>query len=205
MKTPSKQQVVLIHGGDTYDTYEEYLADLTESKQDADDFMDDQERRWRDRMHEVLGAGYEVFNPEMPNWMNAKYELWKIWFEKMLEYVHDGAIYVGHSLGGIFLAKYFAEKPMRIPGAIFLVSAPFAQRGEKGMADFILPDDLSKLVALGPKVHLYHSEDDPIVSFEDFEKYKKLLPTASARAFKKGGHFITTDFPELVAELRAIK
>jgi predicted alpha/beta hydrolase family esterase len=200
-----KKQVVLIHGGDTYDTYEQYLADLKGSKMEADAFLDKGERRWRDRLFEVLGDEYEVFNPEMPNWMNAKYAEWKIWFEKVVAHVRPGAIYVGHSLGAIFLAKYFAENDDHGLAALFMLAAPFAQKGEKGMADFLLPEDLSRLAKLGPKVHLYHSEDDPVVVFSDLAEYRKALPDAEVRVFKKGGHFRMVEFPELVADIRAIR
>ncbi len=205
-----KKQVILIHGADTYDSYEEYIADLRAARRNAEDFLDQGERRWRDRMFEVLGADYEVYNPEMPNWMNAKYLEWEIWFDKLMKHVRSGAIFVGHSLGGIFLAKYFAEHPDHGLAALFMIAAPFVQKGEKdttsttGMADFILPADLSRLRALGPKVHLYHSKDDPIVPFSHFHGYEKALPDAQTRVFERGGHFIIEDFPELVADIRAV-
>jgi hypothetical protein len=75
-----KKQVVIIHGGDTYDSYEKYLEDLKALKLD---FTRVTKKSWKDSFEEDLGEGFEVIRPEMPNWMNAKYLEWKIWFDKL--------------------------------------------------------------------------------------------------------------------------
>ena len=60
----------------------------------------------------------------MPNKGNAVYEEWKMIFEKFALALSPDTIYVGHSLGGIFLAKYISENTLNT-GMVHLISAPF--------------------------------------------------------------------------------
>jgi len=47
---------------------------------------------------------------------------------------------------------------------------------EYSLADFVLPATLEKFEKQGGRIFLYHSEDDSVVPFVDFEKYKKAKP-----------------------------
>ncbi len=196
-----KQQVVVIHGGETFDTYEAYLEFLKAYSLDFDAMG---QKMWKDTLGEKLGEEYEVIKPRMPNALNAKYAEWKIWFEKYIPNLRDGIIFVGHSLGGIFLAKYLGEHTFpRTIDATFLVAAPYDDaNAEYTLADFVVPESLDLLAQQSGKLYLVHSEDDPVVAFADFRRYQAALPTATAMTFTDKGHFILEEFPELVNEIR---
>lgn len=198
-----KKQVVVIHGGETFDTYEHYLAFLKEYQIDFEHMSG---KGWKGALPEELGEAYEVIAPRMPNAMNAKYAEWKIYFEKYLPYLKSGVLLIGHSLGGIFLAKYLSEQAMPVKvGALYLVAAPYAARtAEYSLADFTLGEDLGRIEAQCDSVFLYHSTDDPIVPFADFETYHSRLSRAVTRQFTDRGHFDQEAFPELVADIRSI-
>jgi predicted alpha/beta hydrolase family esterase len=188
-----KQQVVLIHGGDTYDSSEEYLQSMKREKVTPEDFKRDYVKKWRDTLTDKLGSKFEVFYPKMPNPDNARYGEWKAWFEKLLKFTGPDTIFIGHSLGAIFLAKYFSEpNKVRDPKAVILVAPPF------GVTDFRLPADTSGLAALGKKLHMFFSKDDPLVSFQNHYKYRKIAPDSQQHIFTDRGHFIGTSFPEIV-------
>jgi len=142
----------------------------------------------------------------MPSKYNAKYLEWCIWFDKVIPHLHDGVVLVGHSLGGIFLAKYLEEgsMPMQIKGT-FLVAAPFeeCEPGES-LADFALPERLEHFVAQAGKLFLYHSEDDPVVPFGALAKYKEKLPDATIRTFTDRGHFLGPEFRELMVDIKSL-
>jgi predicted alpha/beta hydrolase family esterase len=197
------RHILVIHGGDAFDTYDEYLAYLKNKETSLErlGFLD-----WKRRLGETMGPGYRVVAPQMPNAQNARYAEWKIWFEKVLALLDDGVILVGHSLGGIFLAKYLAETDCpRAIRATFLVAAPYQPEGEPGLADFVLPADLRRLSEQGGTVFLYHSQDDPVVPFADLERYRSALPDdVRVRIFKDRGHFIQEAFLEIVEDIRSV-
>lgn len=193
------RQIIVIHGGNTYDSYEEYLSALRERTLDVEQMKS---KGWKSSLELALGPAYEVIAPRMPLADNAKYSEWKIWFEKLLPYVADDAVFIGHSLGGIFLAKYFAEEEyLKGMGAILLIAAPYESDGEYSLADFALPDDLGRLAAYGKRVHLYQSEDDVIVPFSNLERYQRALPEAVTHVYRDRGHFLGEEFPELVDDI----
>ena len=196
------QQLVFIHGGETFDTYEEYLDALRSSPYEP--FVEKQ-LRWKHGLKDALGEAWEVHAPSMPSPMNAKYVEWTIEFEKVIPHLRDGVLLVGHSLGGIFLAKYLNEHALPVTAAAtFLVAAPFDTEGtDYSLADFVLPASLDGLRANGGTLHLYHSKDDPVVPFDAVEKYARLLPSAVMRIFEDRGHFMQPEFPELIVDIKA--
>jgi predicted alpha/beta hydrolase family esterase len=196
-----KTQVFVIHGGHARDSYEDYLKHLIEKQVDLE-YLRNKSKGWKRGLAEELGEGYEVFNPQMPNVENAKYIEWKIWFEKFIPYFSDGIIFVGHSLGGIFLSKYLSENelPIRI-GATFLVAAPYNTATNHPRADFNIIGPLTKFSQQSPEIFIYQSKDDEIVPFSNFEHYQQELPKAHIRVFETNGHFSQEKFPEIVADI----
>ncbi len=198
-----KKQIVVIHGGDTFDTYKEYISFL---KSFEIDFRRIKSRGWKDSLGKELGKGYEVILPAMPNKYNAKYPEWKIWWEKIVPFLEKEVVLVGHSLGGIFLAKYFSENqfPKKIL-AVFLIAAPYDDKDSvDSLADFRLKKDLSLLGDQAAKLFIWQSVDDDVVPFADLGKYRRSLPGAIYREFKNKGHFTQGKFPEIVREIRKI-
>jgi uncharacterized protein len=199
-----KQQVLLIHGGETFDSYPEYLTYLKEKLIDSLDYF--VKNSWRQTLQALLGENFEVIAPRMPNYQNAKYAEWKIWFEKIFPFVKGDVILIGVSLGGIFLVKYLSENkfPKTIK-ATFLIAPPFDTETQgESLADFILPGSLDLLTIQGGEVCLYQSKDDKVVPYKSVEKYKEKLPDAEINIFEDRGHFTQESFPELVEAIRKL-
>lgn len=70
-----KKQVLFVHGGNAYDTYEDFIAELQTFSVDP---YTTEKKKWRMSLKEDLGSGFEVLLPEMPNKQNAKYGEWKV-------------------------------------------------------------------------------------------------------------------------------
>jgi len=199
-----RQQVMVIHGGTTFDSYEDYLSYLKNMEIDLDRLKS--KKDWKTNLQEELGANFEVLSPRMPNGTNACYKEWKIWFERIITLLNDNLILVGHSLGGIFLAKYLAEEEIskRIKATI-LVAAPFDDKNRKeSLADFRLSSSLVKFGEQGGVIYLIQSKDDPFISLDQLTKYKKALPHAKMIIFDNREHFNQETFPEIIELINKI-
>jgi len=196
-----KKQILVIHGGDPYPSRKAYLAALKRKKFN---FQKSIQKGWKDNLGEKLGPEYQVVMPRMPNMDNARYAEWKIWLDKIIPHLDQQVVLVGHSLGGIFLAKYMAENKFskRIL-ATLLVAAPFeGDKRKYSLVDFKLKKDLSGLQHQTAKLVFFYSADDKVVPLSDLERYRKKLPGAKYRIFLKRGHFNGASFPEIVREIK---
>ncbi len=200
-----KKQIIVIHGGDTFDSYEEYLKFLKDFQIDFEEYRIGK-IGWKKTLRERLGDDFEVIAPDMPNKINAKYSEWKIWFEKFIPHFNQGVILVGHSLGGTFLAKYLSENnfPKKILATFLIAPAYDDEHSDYSMADFILPESLSRFERQGGKIFIYGSEDDPVVQSIDFEKYENKLKGAIMKKFTDRQHFNQEELPEIIEDIKSL-
>jgi uncharacterized protein len=197
-----KKQIVIIHGGDTFETHREYLDFLRNFEMDIERYKRDKSD-WKPWLREKLGSDYEIILPAMPNKTNAHFEEWKLWFDKIIPFLNDDVILVGHSLGASLLAKYLSENkfPKKIKG-VFLVSGVFDTDFDgRTLVSFALPE---KLNLQTKNIYLYHSKDDPVVPFSALEKFMKALPEAHTRIFEDRQHINQEDFPEIVEDIKSV-
>jgi predicted alpha/beta hydrolase family esterase len=202
-----RRQVLYIHGGDSFGKYEDFLQDL-HTKTVRDPFGLEKGGIWAENLRESLND-FELLMPRMPNSQNAKYEEWKIWFERYFEFLHDDAILIGWSLGGMFLAKYLSEEkfPFKIK-AVYLLGAPsgeFTDESGNDCASFKFSmENLANLTRQVEEVNVWHSEDDFVVPFGELELYKKSLPEAKVMTFSDKNHFLIPEFPELINSIKSL-
>jgi predicted alpha/beta hydrolase family esterase len=196
-----KKQIVIIGGGNAFEKYEDYLHYLNTRPLDLDSFRT--ETNWKNSLQARLGNGYDVVNIRMPNKDNARYAEWKVWFERIIQLLSEDVIFIGHSLGGLFLAKYLSENvyPKKISCA-FLLAAPFLMGTDRRLVDFVLGDNLQLFKSQSAIMFIYHSEDDPVVPVTHAEMYAKELPYARRRTFSSYGHLNQVDFPEIIEDIR---
>lgn len=199
-----KQQVIVIHGGTTFDKYEDYLSYLKNKEVTLDSFK--LLKDWKGTLEEKLGNNFEVLFPRMPNGTNARYKEWKIWFERIFPFLTNNTILIGHSLGGIFLAKYLSENkfPKTIKATILVAAVFDNESGGESLSDFKLLPTLSKLTEQGGRIYLIQSKDDPVVPFEQLTKYKQMLPDAETIIFEDREHFKQETFPEIVELIKKL-
>lgn len=199
-----KQQIIVIHGGTTFNTHKDYISYLKSKEITLEKLKIRKE--WKNNLTTALGDNFEVLLPRMPNTTNARYSEWKLWFERIIPFLNQNIIIIGHSLGGIFIAKYLSENnfPKRIKATI-LIAAPFdKENSNEPLVDFALPSSLVKFVEQGGNIYLMQSKDDPIIKFEQVKKYKQALPSAKEIIFHDREHFNQEEFPEIVELIKKI-
>jgi uncharacterized protein len=200
--TTMKQQIIVIHGGDVFEDYEDYLNNLRIKEVTLERIRF---QGWKENLGKELGKNFDVIAPKMPNAQNARYLEWKIWFERIIPLLDRRVIFVCHSLGGIFIVKYLSENeyPKRIK-AVFLVGTPYHTPARHPLVDFTITKPLDKFIKQSEKIFLYHSKDDIIVPFDNAKCYHKKIPDAVFRVFEDRGHFNTETFPEILTDIKNI-
>ena len=99
------KQIIFVHGGSRYPDNDAFCEAL--KTWEYKPFTT--RKRWITRIQEQLER-FQVFVPQMPNFANASYKAWKIWFEKWFSFFNEeDLILIGHSLGWQFLIKYLSE------------------------------------------------------------------------------------------------
>ena len=191
------QQIIIIHGGTTFKDYQDYVGYLATKQLEISRFL--YQPKWKESLQQKLGDDYQVLLPTMPNATNARYSEWKVWFDNLSAIITDDCILIGHSLGGIFLAKYLSEKtfPRRIKATI-LVAAPHSDETTEDLTDFKLKTTSAGLAKQAGRLVFIFGNDDPVVPLSEMEKYKADVPLAEFRIVSAPDHFVRPEFSELI-------
>jgi predicted alpha/beta hydrolase family esterase len=179
-------QVLFVQGGGegTHDEWDNKLVESLERK---------------------LGPNCDIRYPRMPNEADPNYARWKAALKKEFAALGDGAILVGHSIGGTILVHLLAEEPpVRTPSGIFLIAAPFV--GKDGWPG----DDIRPISELGARlppqvpVYLYHGSKDETVPHEHVGLYEQAIPQAVVRRLTDRDHQLNNDLSEVAADIRRL-
>lgn len=201
----NKKIILALHGGNVYPTYEDYLEHLQTTEIHLERMKPRED--WKNTLETALGEDFEVFLPKMPCSDNADYLLWKLWFERILDTLDFSPFcIVGHSLGAMFLAKYYSEHvPKETIKGLFLVAPQYLHVGDSddSQTSFNLAKDISNLSASAEKVVFFYSKDDTVVLFENQEKFASVVPNAEYLTYPDKGHFFG-DFPEIVEKIKSL-
>jgi hypothetical protein len=198
----NKTQIFFIHGGMTFKSKKDYLHYLKTRKISVNKKI-----YWSNEyLDKKLGKEFEIIRPRMPLQENAKYEEWKVYFERYLPYLRNNIILIGSSLGGIFLAKYLSENkfPKKIMST-YLICPPFDNTlpEEDLVGGFKLRSNLSMIEKNSKNLKLLFSKDDDIVPVSHAKKYGKKLKNAQITIYEsKNGHFKISEFPEIVRMIK---
>ena len=189
------KQIVVIHGGTTFPSYEDFLTNLKTSELNYERLLASTD--WKATLKSHL-PNDDILLLSMPNKQNAKYEEWKITFEKIIPFLQNELILVGHSLGAIFLAKYLHENRLPVVAKkVILVAAPYNDESDESLGDFKLIS-AAGIEQSAEEVHFFFSEDDPIVRIAERSKFIDDIPSATFHTLKDRGHFWQEEFPEII-------
>jgi hypothetical protein len=164
---------------------------------------------WDDKLVESLrpelGPTYEIRYPRMPNEDDPSYAAWKAALEKELAALNDGAILIGHSIGGTILINALAEHPPeRELGAIFLIAAPFVGEGGWQSDDWEPQRELGRKLPKGVPIYLYHGLADDTAPPSHAELYAHAIPQAHLCRLPGRDHQLNNDLSEIAAMVKSL-
>jgi predicted alpha/beta hydrolase family esterase len=182
------RQILFVQGGGGEGSHDEWDNKLVES------------------LERELGPDYRIRYPRMPHEADPKYAAWKTALEKEFAKLDDGAIVIGHSIGGTILINALAENPPALAlGGIFLIAAPFVGDGGWPSEDIEpLPDLGARLPAQTP-IYLYHGSKDETSPFGHVDLYARAISQAVVRRLSGRDHQLNDDMSEVVADIRQLE
>jgi pimeloyl-ACP methyl ester carboxylesterase len=196
-----KPQIIFIHGGDSFDDDEDFFASLREREYDP---YAPEVGKWKNWIKESVTETHDFIAPQMPNALNARYEAWVIWFEKLVPYLRPDVTLIGYSLGGGFLLRYLTENSLPVSiKQLHLVASVIDERDCEGVGGFKI--DLATWSGFKndiASIHLWHSSDDPLVPIHHSERFVATCPHARFYTFNDRNHFFQPEFPELLATIK---
>jgi hypothetical protein len=163
---------------------------------------------WDDKLvgslRRELGDGYEVRYPRMPYEDDPTYARWSPAVRSELAALGDGAVVVGHSVGGTILAQTLAE---RAPGTalamIVLIAAPYVGPGGWPGGEFELPADLGARLPAGVPVHLFHGLEDDTAPPAHADLYARAIPRAYLHRLPGRDHQLGNDLRDVAEAILA--
>lgn len=155
-----------------------------------------------DSLRAELGSAYEIRYPRMPSEADPKLATWKPALEKELAALWNGAIVVGHSVGGTILIDVLADSlPKAGLGAIVLIAAPFVGKGGWTTEDMQTRADLAARLPPEVPVFLYHGESDDTVPVAHVDLYAEAIPRAHVRRLPGRDHQLNNNLSEVASDI----
>jgi len=193
-------QIIHIHGGDSFDSDEDFFAALRTREYNP---YEPEVQKWKNSIKESVTDTHDFIAPQMPNALNARYEAWVIWFEKLVPHLRNQVTLIGYSLGGGFLLRYLTENELPVVVEQLHLVAPCVDEQDcPGVGGFKI--NLATWTgfknAIG-NIHLWHSSDDPLVPIHHSERFAAVCPSAHLHTFTDRNHFFQPEFPELLAQI----
>jgi predicted alpha/beta hydrolase family esterase len=152
-----------------------------------------------------LGRSYDIRYPRMPDEDDPTFAAWRTALQTELARLNDGAIIVGHSLGGTILINVLAEQPPTLTfGAIFLIAAPFVGKGGWPSDGWEPARDLGGSLPSEVPVYLYHGLADTTAPPSHAELYAKAIPQARLCLSPGRDHQFNDDLREVAAVIKSL-
>lgn len=152
-----------------------------------------------------LGRGYVIRYPRMPNEAEPKYSAWRPALQRELAQLKDGAVVVGHSVGGTMLLHVLAERsPTARLGALALIAAPFIGDGGWPSDELEARDDFGERLPATLPIFLYQGTADDTVPSSHLELYAKVIPRAKVRRLEGRDHQLNDDLAEVARDIAAL-
>ncbi|MCX5070251.1 alpha/beta fold hydrolase [Micromonospora lupini] len=164
---------------------------------------DEWDNRLFDSLRHALGDSYEVRYPRMPDEDDPSYVAWSAALRREIAALDDGAVVVGHSMGGAILVHALAERPPeRDLAMIVLVAVPFVGAGGWPGDEFELPHDLGARLPRGVPVRVFHGLGDETAPPSHADLYEGVIPQARVYRLPGRDHQLNDDLGEVAAVIR---
>jgi predicted alpha/beta hydrolase family esterase len=172
----------------------------------GDGTHDEWDAKLVDSLTRELGDAFEVRYPRMPEEDDPSYATWGPAIRHEMAAMHDGAILVGHSVGGTLLIRALADQSPAVRlAAIVLLAAPFVGDGGWPDDEYATPSDLGARLPDGVPVHLFHGLEDGDVPAAHADLYARVVSQADVHLLPGRDHQLGNDLAEVATVIRGLR
>jgi len=156
---------------------------------------------WRPYVkRELEKIGFEVVAENMPDADLARKQYWLPFIKKKVKDSND-AILIGHSSGAVAILRYLEENKAEGAVLIGVCHTDLGDEKEKVSGYFDEPWQWEKIKKNVKWIVQFASTDDPFIPIEE-ARYVKDHLNAEYHEFTNQGHFMETEFPELIEAIK---
>ncbi|MBI3037166.1 alpha/beta hydrolase [Candidatus Woesearchaeota archaeon] len=151
--------------------------------------------------------GHKVYAPQLPMPENQSLQTWLKAFEPYWKYVNKDAVFVGRSIGPVFILRLLERTKVNVK-ASFLVAGFCSDIGLPSFTPLIRtfvdkPFGWQKIMSSCGRFFVYNSDNDPYVPLEKGKELAKNLGTELALV-KGAEHFWFEEFPKLLTDINKV-
>jgi hypothetical protein len=141
----------------------------------------------------------------MPQEEDPRCARWSPAIAGALRSLREGAILVGHSVGGTVLLKTLADQPS-VPaiGAIILIAAPFVGAGGWSSDDLRFPPNLGAQLPKNVPLHFFHGLADEVAPPSHADLYARAVAQAHVHRLPGRDHQFNDDLKEVAMVIRSL-
>lgn len=138
----------------------------------------------------IKAKGYDVYNFNYPTPEGQTFENWSKVLETAKDKITEESIFICHSIGCVFFAKYCIANNIKIGKCIFVSGCNnyyFLDEFDK-LNKFMYTDEIYKFIKLCNKRICIYSKDDPYIKLNDLQNFAHSID-AKEIVYENAGHF----------------
>lgn len=166
---------------------------------------DEWDNKLVESLQRELGPEYEIRYPRMPDEDDPHYASWRPTLQAELASLNEGAVLVGHSIGGTILVNVVAEAAATERfSALILIAAPFVGEGGWPSEEFGSQENLGAKLPGDLPVHIFHGLNDETAPPSHADLYGRVIP--QARVYRVAGrdHQFNNDMKEIASAIKGL-
>ena len=154
----------------------------------------------------LTSKGFEVYNFNYPTPDGQSFESWSEVLNNVRDKISDESVFICHSIGCVFLAKYCLTNNIKIGKCIFVSGCNnyyFLENFDK-INKSMYTDEIEKFISLCNERVCIYSKDDPYIKITALHDFAHSI-NAREIIYENAGHFNEkagyTKFEDILLEL----
>ncbi len=140
--------------------------------------------------NEIRKQGMEVYNFNYPTPEGQNFENWAKVLDKVKDKITNESVFISHSIGCVFLAKYCIKHNLKIGKCIFVSGCNnyYFLENFDNINKYMYTDEIKKFINLCDERICIYSKDDPYIKIEALQDFSNSIK-AKTIVYDHAGHF----------------